>query len=139
MAKLDLPAAQFDMFEPWFAAMTLSVAPLIKFGYDPEQGAEKQLTNAAKAEGKPISGLETIDQQIGYFDTLPEFSQIAFLNAVVKDIDTLGSTLDTLVDQWSKGDPDALAQTMNESLERSEEHTSDPVTNAHLVCRLLLE
>src|SRR3546814_712090 len=64
-----------------------------------------------------MSGLETIDQQIGYFDTLPEFSQIAFLNAVVKDIDTLGSTLDTLVDQWSKGDPDALAQTMNESLE----------------------
>src|SRR3546814_7136000 len=88
-----------------------------------------------------MSGLETIDQQIGYFDTLPEFSQIAFLNAVVKDIDTLGSTLDTLVDQWSKGDPDALAQTMNESLEstpdlakrllfdrnanRSEEHTSE--------------
>src|SRR3546814_2480752 len=27
MAKLDLPAAQFDLFEPWFAAMTLSVAP----------------------------------------------------------------------------------------------------------------
>src|SRR3546814_4347353 len=80
-----------------------------------------------------MSGLETIDQQIGYFDTLPDFSQIAFLNAVVKDIDTLGSTLDTLVDQWSKGDPDALAQTMNESLEstpdlakrRSEEHTSE--------------
>jgi uncharacterized protein YbaP (TraB family) len=117
MTNVGVPPAQFDMFEPWFAAMTLSVAPLIKFGYDPEQGAEKQLTNAAKAEGKPISGLETIDQQIGYFDTLPEFSQIAFLNAVVKDIDTLGSTLDTLVDQWSKGDPDALAQTMNESLE----------------------
>src|SRR3546814_2548414 len=32
-------------------------------------------------------------------------------------IDTLGPTLDTLVDQWSKGDPDALAATMNESME----------------------
>src|SRR3546814_7022049 len=108
------------MFEPWFAAMTLSVAPLVKFGYDPEQGAEKQLTNAAKTAGKPISGLETIDQQIGYFDTLPEASQIAFLNAVVKDIDTLGPTLDTLVDQWSKGDPAALAATLNESLEETD-------------------
>src|SRR3546814_17139987 len=103
------------MVEPWFAAMTLSVAPLIKFGYDPEQGAEKQLTNAAKAEGKPISGLETIHQQIGYFDTLPEFSQIAFLNAVVKAIDTLGSRPDPLVDPWSKGDPDAPAQPVHES------------------------
>src|SRR3546814_12940483 len=35
----------------------------------------------------------------------------------LKDIDTLGPTLDTLVDQWSKGDPDALAATMNESME----------------------
>lgn len=121
MAKIDVPAAQFDMFEPWFAAMTLSVAPLLKFGYDPEQGAEKQLTNAAKSEGKPVSGLETIEQQIGYFDTLPEMSQIAFLNAVVKDIDTLGPTLDTMVDQWSKGDPDALAATLNDSMEATPE------------------
>src|SRR3546814_10469805 len=50
-------------------------------------------------------------------DTLPEASQSSFPNAVVKDIDTLGPTRDTLVDQWSKGDPDALAATMNESME----------------------
>src|SRR3546814_14288293 len=105
------------MFEPWFAAMTLSVAPLVKFGYDPEQGAEKQLTNAAKTAGKPISGLETIDQQIGYFDTLHEASHTAFLNAVVQDIEALEPTLDTLVDQWSKGAPDALAATLNENRE----------------------
>src|SRR3546814_1628583 len=77
----------------------------------------RRSSDLTKTAGKPIAGLETIDQQIGYFDTLPEASQIAFLNAVVKDIDTLGPTLDTLVDQWSKGDPDALAATMNESME----------------------
>src|SRR3546814_18374224 len=41
MASVGLPAAQFDMFEPWFPAITLSVLPLTKLGYDPEQGAEK--------------------------------------------------------------------------------------------------
>ena len=117
MSKVGLLPAQFDAFEPWFAAITLSTLPLLKLGFDPEAGAEKQLTAAAKAEGKPIEGLETVEQQLGYFDTLPEDQQIAFLNAVVKDIDTLGPTLDTLVDQWSKGDPDGLAATMNESME----------------------
>jgi uncharacterized protein YbaP (TraB family) len=116
MESVGLPAQQFDIFEPWFPAMTLSVLPLSKLGYDPEQGAEKQLTRFAKQAGKPIEGLETLTEQIGFFDTLPEMSQIAFLNAVVRDLDKLGPTLDTLVVQWAKGDTEALAATMNDSL-----------------------
>lgn len=121
MTGIGLPANAFDNFEPWFPAMTLSVLPLTKLGYDPEQGAEKQLTAAAKAAGKPIAGFETLEEQLGFFDALPEASQVAFLNAVVRDIDTLGPMLDKMVGQWAKGDPAALAQTMNESMEATPE------------------
>ncbi|MFC3785699.1 hypothetical protein GGR90_002135 [Sphingopyxis italica] len=116
MASVGLPAAQFDMFEPWFPAITLSVLPLTKLGYDPEQGAEKQLTGFAKAVSKPVAGLETLPEQLGFFDTLPETQQVAFLNAVVKDLDQLGPQLDKMVLLWAKGDPDGLAVAMNESL-----------------------
>ena len=116
MASVGLPAAQFDKFEPWFPAITLSVLPLTKLGYDPEQGAEKQLTGFAKAAGKPVSGLETFAEQLGFFDTLPETQQVAFLDAVVKDLDQLGPQLDKMVVLWAKGDPDGLATAMNESL-----------------------
>ncbi|PKQ00985.1 MAG: TraB/GumN family protein [Alphaproteobacteria bacterium HGW-Alphaproteobacteria-13] len=116
MESVGLPARQFDMFEPWFPAMTLSVLPLTKLGYDAEQGVEKQLTRFAKEAGKPIEGFETLTEQIGFFDTLPETAQIAFLNSVVRELDKLGPTLDTLVVQWSQGDTEALAATMNESL-----------------------
>lgn len=116
MAGLGIPVAQFDRFEPWFAAMTLSIAPLAQLGYDPEQGAEKQLTAAAKAAAKPVSALETVDQQLGFFDGLPEKQQLAFLNSVVKDIDKLGPTLDKTVVLWGKGDTEALAVAMNESM-----------------------
>ncbi|ALJ12370.1 TraB/GumN family protein [Sphingopyxis macrogoltabida] len=116
MTGLGIPVAQFDRFEPWFAAMTLSIAPLAQLGYDPEQGAEKQLTAAAKAAAKPVSGLETVDQQLGFFDGLPEKQQLAFLNSVVKDIDKLGPTLDKTVVLWGKGDTEALAVAMNESM-----------------------
>ena len=116
MASVGLPAAQFDKFEPWFPAITLSVLPLTKLGYDPEQGAEKQLTSFAKAAGKPVAGLETLPEQLGFFDTLPETQQLAFLNAVVKDLDKLGPQLDKMVVLWAKGDPDGLATAMNESL-----------------------
>jgi uncharacterized protein YbaP (TraB family) len=121
MTDLGIPPAQFDMFEPWFAAMTLSVLPLGKLGYDPEQGAEKLLTASAKTAGKPVSGLETIEEQLGFFDGLPEDQQVAFLNSVVRDIDKLGPTLDKMVLLWGKGDTEALAASMNESMEATPE------------------
>ncbi|NIJ36021.1 hypothetical protein FHR22_000670 [Sphingopyxis panaciterrae] len=116
LTGLGIAPAQFDAFEPWFAAMTLSILPLAKLGYDPEQGAEKLLTASAKTAGKPISGLETIEEQLGFFDGLPEEQQLAFLNSVVKDIDKLGPTLDKTVVLWGKGDTEALAAAMNESM-----------------------
>lgn len=116
LTSLGIAPAQFDMFEPWFPAITLSMLPLTKLGYDPEQGAEKQLTSSAKKAGKPIAGLETLNEQLGFFDGLPETQQVAFLNAVVKDLDTLGPQLDKMVLLWAKGDPDGLATAMNESM-----------------------
>ena len=113
---LGVPANAFDAFKPWFAAVTLSVLPLTKHGYDPNQGAEKQLTAAAKTVAKPISGFETLEEQLGFFDTIPEAGQIAYLNSVVKDIDKMGPMLDKMVVQWGKGDTDNLAATMNEGM-----------------------
>jgi len=123
LTSLGVPVAAFDAFKPWFAAVTLSVLPLTKLGYDPTQGAEMQLTAAAKAATKPISGFETLEEQLGFFDAVPENGQIAFLNATVKDIDKLGPTLDTMVGQWSKGDTVNLAATMNESMAATPELT----------------
>lgn len=121
MRNLGLPAGQFDAFEPWFAAITLSVLPLTKLGYDPEQGAEKLLTNYAKVENKPVYGLETMEEQLGYFDSLPENSQVAFLNDTVKEIDTIGPMLDKMVTFWSQGKTEELAALLNESMDETPE------------------
>lgn len=121
LTGLGLPANAFDAFEPWFAGITLSVLPLTKHGYDPNQGVEKQLMAKAKAGAKPVSGFETLTEQLGFFDTLPEVQQVSFLKSVVKDIDKLGPQLDKMVLLWGKGDPDGLAVTMNESMEATPE------------------
>ena len=121
LTGLGLPANAFDAFEPWYAGVTLSELPLTIHGYDPNQGVEKQLTAKAKAGAKPISGFETLTEQLGFFDTLPEVEQVSFLKSVVKDIDKLGPQLDKMVLLWGKGDPDGLAVTMNESMEATPE------------------
>lgn len=121
LSGLGLPGNAFDAFEPWFAGVTLSVLPLTKLGYDPNQGVEKQLTAKAKAGAKPVSGFETLTQQLGFFDALPEVEQVNFLKSVVTDIDKLGPQLDKMVVLWGKGDPNGLAVTMNESMEATPE------------------
>ena len=116
MGKLGIPAAAFDPFEPWAAAMTLSLLAMQKSGFDPNSGVEKQLTAAANITKKPIAGLETMAFQLGVFDTLAETEQVQFLVETAKDIDDAGATMDKMVDLWAAPDPEKLGALMNEEM-----------------------
>ena len=115
LAKLDaagqtigLSAAQLDPFRPWFAALTLSVAPLAKAGYDPASGVELILKARAEAAGKPVTGFETIDEQIRILAGFPQEDQLAFLRSTLEDFDTATTDLDKLVEAWATGDVEAI-------------------------------
>jgi uncharacterized protein YbaP (TraB family) len=116
MGKLGIPAPAFDPFEPWAAGITLSVVAMQKSGFDSNSGVEKQLTAAAKVSNKPIAGLETMEFQLGLFDTLPEAEQITFLVETAKLIDEVASTTDKMVAMWASAETDSLGQLMNEGL-----------------------
>lgn len=116
MSKLNLPVAQFDVFEPWFAGLTLASAGLMAEGYLPDLGSEKILTTAAKAAGKSISGLETLEEQLGFFDTLPRDAQLAFLNESVKQMPTAAAEFADILFMWTRGNPDELGVRMNRSM-----------------------
>lgn len=116
MTDVGVPAAALDRFDPWFAAVTLSIAGLPKLGYDPESGAERTLSTAAKAANKQVIGLETAEQQLGYFDALPEPLQVKFLVSTVDDYPRMATELEKMIASWSAGDPETLGKTMNEEL-----------------------
>jgi len=121
VTDLGLPANAFDRFRPWLAATNLSIAPLSKLGYDAANGPEQVITAAAKAAGKPVTGLETAEQQLGYFGGLSQQAQLQFLGSTIDELPKLETTMATMVDEWAKGDPEALAREMNESLKDSPE------------------
>ncbi|RVT41146.1 TraB/GumN family protein [Sphingobium algorifonticola] len=121
MTDNGLPWQALESFEPWMAGITLAVAPLGKLGYVEDAGVEKVLTKAAQAAGKPIVGLETADEQLGYFDTLPEAQQIAFLNATVAELPKMETEFGKLVDNWAKGETETLGEQMNASMEATPE------------------
>jgi uncharacterized protein len=115
MQTVGIPAPAFEQFEPWFAATALSLVSVQKAGFSAESGVEKQLTDAAKRDGKTIGELETLEQQLNMFDSMPEAQQIAFLNSTVKELPRAQTVFDMMVANWSKGDPEALAAQINAS------------------------
>ena len=97
-------AAQLQPMRPWLAALSLSVAPLVKAGYDPKSGVELVLKARAEAAGKPVHGFETIDKQIGILADLPDDVQLAFLRETLKDYENAATKLDEMVEAWARGD-----------------------------------
>jgi uncharacterized protein YbaP (TraB family) len=115
LTKLGMPATALDMFRPFFAAMTLSVVEMQQLGFNPESGAEKILTKAAKDKGMKIGEVENIDMQMQMLNALPEAEQIRMLEKSLDD--DSGKAMDTikrLIAAWGKGDPDTVAKIMNE-------------------------
>lgn len=121
VTDLGLPANALDRFKPWLAATQLSVAPLSKLGYDSANGPEEVITEAAKQAHKPLSGLETPQQQLGFFGSLSDKAQLQFLESTVGELPTLDKQMASMVDEWARGDPEALAREMNDELKSSPE------------------
>ena len=113
---IGLTAAQMEPMKPWLVGLTLSVAPLLKAGYDPQSGVEQALKARAIAAGKPVHGLETIEEQIGMLATLPDDVQLELLRETLKDYDQAVVRLDSMVEAWAKGDVKALDKIVVEEM-----------------------
>jgi uncharacterized protein YbaP (TraB family) len=112
LASMQLPATIFDANDPWYAAVALSTLPLMKDGFGTMNGAEALLV--AQAKGKQHLGLETAEQQLGLFDTLPADTQVHYLGEVLEDLPKVRQEIAGMVEAWKGGQADKLAELMNE-------------------------
>ena len=120
MTGLGLPVEAFDRFEPWFATINLSILPLMQQGYRLDQGVEYVLEREA-AQELERGALETVEFQLGVFDSGSTEDQITQMMAVIEGVDELKPFIDTMVSEWVSGDPEGLAEVMNESFAETPE------------------
>jgi len=111
-------ATTLNAMKPWLAALTITVAPIVKAGYDPKSGADKQLQRAFKAAGKTIDAFETAEQQIQYFANLPSTLQLDLLRNVLDDYAKGPAQIKALIRAWQAGDVDAIATNVNGSMRK---------------------
>ena len=116
LREAGLPAAALNAMETWLATMMLSMQQLKNFGLDPKLGVEQVLTAKAQTGRKPVVGLETVAEQMGFFDTLPEADQRAFLSATLEHWPEMKAKMRDLVARWTAGDVAAIGVEMNEAM-----------------------
>ncbi len=97
----------------------------MKTGYDPQLGIDMQLTERARADGKPIEGLETIGDQLGIFDSRSQQEQISFLLDAAEDVPEMQQDLDRLIAAWRTGDLRALESEFRRSAPRRRRSTTN--------------
>ena len=115
LTSLGMPVEALDTVEPWFAALNLSLLSILQGGYSPDSGVEMTLTG--RADDKTHGALETVEEQIALFDTLPMDAQLTFLDETVDKIPRTAEMLNAMVAEWAKGDADALAEIMNAEMD----------------------
>ncbi|GGE01936.1 hypothetical protein GCM10011529_05410 [Polymorphobacter glacialis] len=103
-----VPVAALDRMETWLAAITLGEATLRAAGFDSGNGVEPALTLRAKAAKKAIVALETPEQQLRFFDGLPEADQAAMLEATLTDLRMAKEDSARLLALWRAGDVGAI-------------------------------
>lgn len=106
--RLGVPMQMIEPMQPWLAALTLSVLPMMQAGYDPNAGVDRAVDAAADASGKRRRAFETIEDQIDFLSSFsPELQREMLLDAI--DEAEKGPTqFDPMLVAWEQGDLDTL-------------------------------
>ena len=127
---MGAPAQAFDMFKPGFASVSLTAGLMPGWGFDPELGVDKSVITAAKADGKPITELETIEEQLIVLTaTLSEEEQLRMLEESLLEIDDMDDQLETMLAAWKTGDEATFAELFGELNDSSEAFYDALLTN----------
>jgi uncharacterized protein YbaP (TraB family) len=100
----EFPLLSLQRFEPWFIAFTVINAQAKSQGFEAGQGLDQHVMNKAKASKKPSMGLESAEQQIALFDSMPMPAQTQLLIESLFDTAKGKQELDNLHQLWKAGD-----------------------------------
>ena len=106
--KLGLDMAQLDPLRPWFASINIEETQLLKSGFDPAAGVDQHFAAEARAQHKPLIGLEEPAYQIGLLAKLPDAVQQEMLLQSLSEAASFDGELESLMSAWRRGDDAAL-------------------------------
>ena len=114
--SLGLEPAFLERLQPWYVATLITSLRQMKAGYTPEDGVDYQIALRARRDEKPILGLETVAEQLGFFASMSMSEQREFLADALEDTGDQ-QELRELTEAWRRGDLAALEVHLRQGME----------------------
>ena len=111
-AEINFPLQMLASVEPWLAAITIEQLMLQRIGFNPDFGIEAYFMKKAAEDGKEITGLEELSEQLGLLDSLSAGAQRSLLLQTLTDAADIAATMNDLIDAWRVGDAAYLEANM---------------------------
>jgi uncharacterized protein YbaP (TraB family) len=118
---MGLPFEPLKQFKIWMLAITMQATAWEKAGFDQRLGLDLHFYERAKAQGKPVQGLETLDFQLSRFDGMSNEVQERLLVETIKELDSTKETFTKMAEAWRTGDVAAVEQQVMSELQTEPE------------------
>jgi len=102
--RLHVDLSTYDRYAPWFVAQAITELQLAQLGFESQSGIETYFLARARADHKPVSGLETVADQLAVLAGMPVKLQTDYLLSSLADAAELPAQLDAMVGAWKHGD-----------------------------------
>ena len=107
--NIGLPPQILGRFKPWAVALMLMMP-----SKDAENILDNRLYQMALQQKKGVYQLETVDEQVDVFETLPERDQVALLRSAVANHERLNAQVQRVIAVYLKGDLAELSRLSDE-------------------------
>lgn len=114
MAERGMPEMLVQQMKPWAVAAQLNL-PKSQSGIF----LDMMLYQQASAAGKQVYGLETIQEQMGVFESMTEKEQLIFLDESIKHVDEVPEMIGNIIRLYLARDLSGLKQYSDKLMQRN--------------------
>jgi uncharacterized protein len=116
--KQGVALEALSRLKPWTVAVMIVALEFKKAGFEAEHGIDMHF--AARAGGKQIVGIETAEEQLGFFTSLDERTQNLMLRQALEDAGEHARMIDAAAMAWLAGDEARIDREMLDPLRKAE-------------------
>lgn len=109
LANRNLPVEQFIGLKPAMVVLAITVMELKKIGMV-DIGVDQYYSEKAKEQGKAMSYLETLEEQLGFLRLMGKGKENELISKTIDDMSRVEATMALIKSAWLKGDEKQLEQ-----------------------------
>ncbi len=116
--KFSMPMMMLQNLKPGMVMSTLELLEFQSRGFT-QNGVDVYFHQRAKEDGKEIHAFETIDEQIGFIETMGEGEESEYIMLSLRDLEKIDGDIESMISIWRNGESEELVDFFVEDMQEN--------------------